>query len=251
MANWSDPRTTATRSGAAFGRDGAVARGETYDAGLRSYMLSVYNYMASGVLLTGIVALAFVNSGYMSLLFDPVTYRPNGLGWIVTLAPLGIVFAMSFGQQRMATTTLKALFWAYTVLLGLSLSTVFVAYTGTSVAGAFFATAAGFAGLSLWGYTTKRDLTGFGSFLLVGLIGLLVASLLAVWLPGLNPVVSIVGVLVFAGLTAYQTQRTKALYSYVAGTDQVERVAVMSALQLYLDFINMFLFVLRLFGNRR
>ncbi len=256
MANWSDPRSTQTRNDAArFGASpfgaGSLARGESYDAGLRSYMLSVYNYMASGVLLTGVVALAFAASGKMDLLFDAVTGRPNGLGWLVTLAPLGIVFAMSFGQQRMATSTLKALFWAYTVLLGLSLSTVFLAYTGTSVAGVFFATAAGFAGLSLWGYTTKRDLTGFGSFLLVGLIGLIVASLLAIWLPGLNPIVSIVGVLLFAGLTAYQTQRTKALYSYVAGTDQVERVAVMSALQLYLDFINMFLFVLRLFGDRR
>ena len=246
MANWSDPRSTA----APF-RTGVAARGESYDAGLRSYMLSVYNYMASGVLLTGIVALVFAMSGYVGLLFNEVTGKPNGLGWIVTLAPLGIVFAMSFGQQRIATGTLKAMFWAYTVLMGLSLSTVFLAFTGTSVAGAFFATAAGFAGLSLWGYTTKRDLTGFGSFLLVGLIGLIVASLLAIWLPGLNPVISMVGVLIFAGLTAYHTQRTKAMYDYVAGTDQVDRVVVMSALQLYLDFINMFLFVLRLFGDRR
>ena len=175
----------------------------------------------------------------------------SGLGWLVTLAPLGIVLAMSFGQARMATGTLRALFWAYATLLGLSLSTLFLAYTGSSIAGAFFATAAGFAGLSLWGYTTKRDLTAFGSFLIVGLVGLIVASVIAMFVPALNPVLSIVGVLIFAGLTAYQTQRTKALYDYVAGTDQVDRVVVMAALQLYLDFINMFLFVLRLFGGQR
>lgn len=247
MANWSDPRSTAAPFAA--GRVGARSAG--YDAGLRSYMLSVYNYMASGVLLTGIVAMLFAQSGYLSLLFNPVNGRPNGLGWIVTLAPLAIVFAMSFGQNRMQTGTLRALFWAYAVLMGLSLSTVFIAYTGTSIAGAFFATAAGFAGLSLWGYTTNRDLSPLGTFLLVGLIGLLVASLLSIWLPGLNMVVSIAGVLIFAGLTAYDTQRIKSMYDYVAGTDEVGRVVVMSALNLYLDFINMFLFVLRLFGSSR
>lgn len=247
MANWSDPRSTA----APFAAGRAGARSTGYDAGLRSYMLSVYNYMASGVLLTGIVAMLFASSSYLSLLFNPVNGRPNGLGWIVTLAPLAIVFAMSFGQSRMQTSTLKALFWAYAVLMGLSLSTVFIAYTSTSIAGAFFATAAGFAGLSLWGYTTNRDLSPFGTFLLVGLIGLLVASLLSIWLPGLNLVVSIAGVLIFAGLTAYDTQRIKSMYDYVAGTDQVGRVVVMSALNLYLDFINMFLFVLRLFGSSR
>ncbi|WP_419809933.1 Bax inhibitor-1/YccA family protein [Sphingomonas sp.] len=247
MANWSDPRSGA----APFTGTASPTRTATYDAGLRSYMLSVYNYMASGVLLTGIIAMAFAASSFFATLFNPVTGKPSLLGWIVTLAPLGIVFAMSFGQQRMATGTLKALYWAYAVLMGLSLSTIFVAYTGTSIAGAFFATAAGFAGLSLWGYTTERDLSPMGTFLLVGLIGLLVASLLAIWLPGLNPVISIVGVLIFAGLTAYDTQRIKGMYDYVAGTDQVGRTVVMSALNLYLDFINMFLFVLRLFGSSR
>lgn len=247
MANWSDPRSGA----APFAGTAPAGRTATYDAGLRSYMLSVYNYMASGVLLTGIVAMVFAASPYLSLLFNPATGKPSMLGWIVTLAPLGIVFAMSFGQQKMATGTLKALFWAYALLMGLSLSTIFIAYTGTSIAGAFFATAAGFAGLSLWGYTTDRDLSPMGTFLLVGLIGLLVASLLAIWLPGLNMVVSIAGVLIFAGLTAYDTQRIKSMYSYVAGTPDVDRTVVMSALNLYLDFINMFLFVLRLFGSSR
>ena len=244
MANWSDPRTTAAPFGATRGVQGAA-----YDQGLRSYMLRVYNMMASGVLLTGIVALAFAYSGYVSLLFNGRGASP--LGWIVMLAPIGIVFAMSFGQARMQTSTLNLLYWAYAVLMGLSLSTVFLAYTGTSVAGAFFATAAGFAGLSLYGYTTKRDLSPIGTFLIIGLVGLLVAMVLAIWLPALNPVISIIGVLLFAGLTAYDTQRTKSLYFQVAGTGQEGRVVVMSALQLYLDFINMFLFVLRLFGNTR
>lgn len=247
MANWSDPRPAASP----FGAQATRAQGAAYDAGLRSYMLSVYNYMTSAVLLTGVVALGFAMSGYMSIMFNPVTGAPNLLGWAIMLAPLGIVFAMSFGQARMQTGTLKALFWAYAVLMGLSLSTVFLRYTGESVAGAFFATAAGFAGLSLYGYTTKRDLSPFATFLLVGVIGILVASIIAIWLPALNPVISIVGVLLFAGLTAYDTQRTKSMYAYVRGTEDESRVVVMSALSLYLDFINMFLFVLRLFGNGR
>lgn len=246
MANWSDPRPGA----APFGTAAQAAVSDARDQGLRSYMLSVYNMMASGVLLTGVVALGFAMSGYMQLLFSPLTGRPSGLGWIVTFAPLGIVFAMSFGQMRMQTSTLRALYWAYAVLMGLSLSTVFVAYTGTSVAGAFFATAAGFASLSLYGYTTKRNLSAFGTFLIIGLVGLLVAMVLAMWFPALNPVISIVGVLLFAGLTAYDTQRTKSLYFQVAGTGNEGRVVVLSALNLYLDFINMFLFILRLFGNR-
>ncbi len=251
MANWSDPRLRTTRpTNGPFGSAARVPVSDVRDEGLRSYMLSVYNMMASGVLLTGVVALVFALSGYMQLLFNPYTGRPSGLGWIVTFAPLAIVFAMSFGQARMQTSTLKALYWAYAVLMGLSLSTVFAAYTGTSVAGAFFATAAGFAGLSLYGYTTGRNLSAFGTFLIIGVVGLFVAMILAIWFPALNPVISVVGVLLFAGLTAYDTQRTKSLYFQVAGTGNEDRVIVMSALNLYLDFINMFLFMLRLFGNR-
>ena len=190
-------------------------------------------------------------SGYVGLLIGPAGRGFSGLGWIVALAPIAIVFAMSFGQNRMATSTLKALFWTYAVLMGLSLSTIFLVYTGTAVAGAFFASAAGFAGLSLYGYTTKRDLSAFGTFLIVGLVGLLVAMIVAAFVPALNPVISMVGVLLFAGLTAYQTQRTKSLYFQVAGTAYQDRAVVMSALSLYLDFINMFLFILRLFGGNR
>ncbi len=245
MANWSDPRPSA----APFGASRAdAARSGAYDAGLRSYMLSVYNYMGSGVLLTGIVALAFAMSGAAAAVFQ------NGaLRIVLMMAPLAVVFAMSFGQNRMKTSTLQLLFWAYAVLMGLSLSTIFLVYSGTSIAGAFFATAAGFAGLSLYGYTTKKDLSAFGTFLIIGLVGLIVASLINLFLQSgvMSLVISAVGVLIFAGLTAYDTQRTKSLYFEVAGTDMVGKAVIMSALSLYLDFINMFLFVLRLFGASR
>ncbi|MBY0520113.1 MAG: Bax inhibitor-1/YccA family protein [Sphingomonas sp.] len=244
MANWSDPRPNAAANSA-----GADARSAAYDAGLRSYMLSVYNYMASAVLLTGIVALGFAASGYAAQVF----LGGGILKWIITLAPLGFVFAMSFGQARMSTGTLQALFWGYAVAMGLSLSTIFLVYSQIAIAQAFFATAAGFAGLSLYGYTTQRNLTAIGSFLIVGLIGLIVASLINVFLQSgpMDLVISIAGVLIFAGLTAYDTQRTKAIYAQVAGTEWEGRTIIMSALNLYLDFINMFLFILRLFGGNR
>ena len=243
MANWSDPR-----AGSAFAARAGL-RGAAYDAGLRSYMLSVYNYMTSGVLLTGIVALAFAYSGFAAQVFG----GPGLLKYVFMLAPLGFVFAMSFGQGRMSLPTLQAMFWGFAVAMGLSLSTIFLQYTGTSIAGAFFATAAGFAGLSLWGYTTKKDLSAFGTFLIMGLVGLIVASLVNLFLQSgpLSLVISAVGVLLFAGLTAYDTQKVKSLYDQVAGTEFEGRTVVMAALTLYLDFINMFLFILRLFGSSR
>ena len=249
MANWSDPRPDVRVTSLHAATD---TRSVAYDAGLRAYMLSVYNYMASAVLLTGIVAMAMYASGADSVLFA-ANGRPSGLGWIVTFSPLAIVFAMSFGQNRMSAGTLQGLFWGYADLLGLSLSTLFHAYTGGSIAGAFFATAAGFAGLSLWGYTTQRNLSAFGSFLIVGLVGIIAAMLVNLWLhsTAIELLVSVIGVLIFAGLTAYDTQRTKSIYAYVAGTGQEDRSKVMSALNLYLDFINMFLFILRLFGSSR
>lgn len=242
MANWSDPRTGA----AAFPAAGTSTA--AYDAGLRRYMLSVYNYMASGVLLTGIVALAFAMSGAAAQVFG----GPGLLKYVIMFAPLGFVFAMSFGQQRMSSGTLQLMFWGFAAVMGLSLSTIFLQYTGTSIGQAFFATAASFAGLSLYGYTTKRDLSAFGTFLVMGVVGIVVAMLINLFLQSsvLALVISVVGVLVFAGLTAYDTQRTKSLYAYVAGTADEARVTIMSALTLYLDFINMFLFILRLFGNR-
>ncbi|HEX8301523.1 Bax inhibitor-1/YccA family protein [Sphingomonas sp.] len=244
MANWSDPRMSAAPY--------AGVQSDARDAGLRAYMLSVYNYMASGVLLTGLVSLLFAKSGYVYSLFTE-TGQMSALGWIVLLAPLGVVMAMSFGQNRMATATLQLLFWVYSFLMGLSLSTIFLVYTDTSIAQVFFATAAGFAGLSLWGYTTKKDLSGFGTFLIMGLVGIIVASLINLFLrsEAMQFVISVAGVLIFAGLTAYDTQKIKGLYDYVAGTDMVGKAVIMGALTLYLDFINMFLFLLRLFGSSR
>lgn len=246
MANWSDPRATATRSTSAGYREAA------YDTGLRSYMLSVYNYMTSGVLLTGIVALLFARGGESS---PAAQLLMNGgpLRWIVMLAPLGVVMWLSFGINRISDATAKLLFWAYAVLMGLSLSTILLLYTGASVAQTFFATAAAFAGLSLFGYTTRKDLSGFGTFLIMGVVGIFVAMLINMFLrsTGLELAISLLGVLLFAGLTAYDTQKIKSMYFAVGGTGFATKSVVMGALQLYLDFINMFLFLLRFMGNRR
>jgi FtsH-binding integral membrane protein len=177
----------------------------------------------------------------------------NPLGWIVTLAPLGFVMAMSFGLNRMSTGTLQTLFWAFAVTMGLSMSTIFITYTGLSIAQTFFAVAAGFAGLSLWGYTTKKDLSGWGTFLIMGVVGLLVAMLINLFLrsPAMMLAISALGVLIFAGLTAYDTQKIKSMYAHVAGTDMMGKVVIMGALNLYLDFINMFMFLLSFMGDRR
>ena len=241
MQNQYDPRTTGVNT-ATVGVPRAAR-----DAGLRSYMLSVYNYMASGVLLTGIVALLFANSG----LAAQVLVTP--LRWLIILAPLGFVMAMSFGLNRMSTATLQGLFWAFAVAMGLSMSSIFLVYTGVSIAQTFFAVAAGFVGLSLYGYTTKRDLSGFGTFLIMGVVGLLVAMLINLFLqsPAMMFAISAIGVLLFAGLTAYDTQKIKSMYAYVAGTDMMGKVVIMGALNLYLDFINMFQFLLSFMGDRR
>ena len=247
MANWSDPRATAAGFGAAAG-----TRDAAYDAGLRSYMLSVYNRMTSGVLLTGIVAMLFASGGAESPAAQ-ILIGGGPLAWIIMLAPLGFVMAMSFGANRMKTSTLSVLFWAFAVVMGLSLSTIFLQYTGTSIAGAFFSTAAAFAGLSLYGYTTKRDLAPLGTFLIMGLVGLIVASLVNLFLQSgtMSLVISAIGVLLFAALTAYDTQKIKSMYFEVRGTEFAGKAAIMGALSLYLDFINMFLFILRLFGSSR
>ncbi len=248
MANWSDPRSGIQSGIPGFGGP-SVARGEAYDAGLRRYMLSVYNYMASGVLLTGIVALLFAASGMAAQIF----YGPGILKYAVIFAPLVFAMVMSFGIARLSTAAMQGLFWAYAAVMGVSLSYIFLAYTGTSIAQTFFATAAAFAGLSLWGYTTKKDLSGFGTFLIMGVVGLLVASLINIFMKSnaMSLVISGVGVLLFAGLTAYDTQKIKSIYAHVAGTDMMGKSVIMGALNLYLDFINMFLFLLRLFGDRR
>jgi hypothetical protein len=246
MANWQDPQTTGVNA-ATVGVPRAAR-----DAGLRSYMLSVYNYMASGVLLTGIIALLF--APYAAQVLISANGRGmSGLGWLITLSPLAIVFAMSFGAARMRTSTLQILFWGFAALMGLSMSTVFLAYTGASIAQTFFATAAAYLGLSLYGYTTKRDLSGFGTFLIMGLVGIIVAMLVNLFLQStaMALVISVIGVLLFAGLTAYDTQRIKSMYFYVQGTEMAGKTVIMGALTLYLDFINMFQFLLSFMGDRR
>lgn len=246
MADWNEPRRTQQGFGASPGLSGDLAGRATYDMGLRRHMLSIYNYMASGVLLSGIVALLMARSGLtLALMTTP-------LRWLFILSPLVIVFAMSFGQNRFSTSTLQAMFWGFATLMGISMSTIFLVYTGESIATTFFATAGAFAGLSLWGYTTKKDLSGWGSFLIMGVVGLIIASVINIFVgsSSLYWAISAIGVLVFAGLTAYDTQRLKEQYYYVAGTDFAGKAVVMGALSLYLDFINMFQFLLAFLGNR-
>jgi FtsH-binding integral membrane protein len=248
MANGFDPRLGAQASPATtIGRDSVAV-----DAGLRSYMLSVYNYMASGVLLTGIVAMLFARGGMHSPAAQ-VFIHGGALAWLVILSPLALVMIMSFGINRMSTGAAQALYWAYATLMGLSLSTVLLVYTGGSIAITFFATAASFLSLSLWGYTTKKDLSGFGTFLLMGLVGLILAILINAFFPSgpMTLAISAIGVLIFAGLTAYDTQKIKSMYFVVRGSDFVGKSAIMGALTLYLDFINLFLFLLRFMGDRR
>ena len=247
MAIWNEPQPTRTGFGTSPSLNGRAIGRAGYDAGLRRYMLSIYNYMASGVLLSGVVALLFARSGMAAQMVG------SPLMWIVALAPLGVVMAMSFGAARMQTTTLQALFWGFCVLMGLSMSTIFLVFTATSIASTFFATAGSFAGLSLVGYTTKRNLSAMGSFMVMGLIGILIAMVVNMFLrsSGLAFAISILGVLIFAGLTAWDTQRLKQQYYQIAGTDFAGKAVVLGALSLYLDFINLFQFMLSFMGNRR
>ena len=249
MQNQFDPRTRTTgfNPAASVGVPRAAR-----DAGLRSYMLSVYNYMASGVLLTGIIALLFAPYA-QGVLISASGRGLSGLGWLITLSPLGFVFAMSFGVNRMRTSTLQLLFWAFAAVMGLSMSTLFIIYTQVSIAQTFFATAAAYMGLSLYGYTTKRDLSSFGTFLIMGVVGILVAMVINMFLKSsaMSLAISAIGVLLFAGLTAYDTQRIKSMYAYVQGTEMAGKTVILGALTLYLDFINMFQFLLMFMGNRR
>jgi FtsH-binding integral membrane protein len=244
MVDWNDTSRDAQRLGSVPRAGGDVAG--RYDEGLRKHMLSIYNYMASAVLLTGIVALVSASSGLT------LAIAGTPLMWVVMLAPLAFVLAMSFGLNKMSKSTLNILFWAYATVMGLSLSTIFLVYTGESIAVTFFATAGAFAGLSLFGYTTKKDLSGFGSFLIMGVIGLIIAGLVNLFLQSstMSFVISGLGVLIFAGLTAYDTQRLKEEYAHLRGTEYIGKAVIMGALNLYLDFINMFTYLLRFLGNR-
>jgi hypothetical protein len=218
------------------------------DVGLREHMLRVYNYMASGVALTGIVAmLASSSPALMNAMFG------TPLQWVVMLAPLAFVMVISFGINRLSLFATQALFWLFAAVMGLSLSTIFLIYTGESIARVFFITAISFGALSLYGYTTKRDLGPIGAFLIMGLIGIIIASLVNLFMQNsaMQFAISVIGVLVFAGLTAYDTQKIKNSYSELHDHETSGKLAVMGALTLYLDFINLMLMLLHLFGNRR
>jgi len=251
-----------------FGRAAGRADAATVDAGLRAYMLRIYNYMTIGLAITGLAALGIymlaVADGSSAdairigkLYLTPIGYQiyVGPLKWLFMLAPLGMVFAISAGINKFKPATTQMLFWVFSALMGVSLSSIFLVYTHTSIVRVFFITAASFGALSLFGYTTKRDMTGMGSFLLMGLFGIIIASLVNIFIASsaLQFFVSVIGVLVFAGLTAWDTQRLKNdyIYGYASqGGDVAERAAISGALSLYLNFINLFTLLLQLLGQR-
>ena len=240
------------------GRSPAQARGADIDAGLRSYMLRVYNYMAGGLAITGVIAyIAYT----MAVVQTPQGLALSGFGqflfaspfkWLVMLAPLAIVFFLSFRVHKMSVPAAQATFWGYAALMGLSMASIFLVFTGASIFQVFLITAASFGALSLWGYTTSKDISGWGSFLFMGLIGIILASVVNIFLGSgaLQFAISVIGVLVFAGLTAYDTQQIKEMYDVNDDGTVAGRKAIMGALRLYLDFINLFIMLLQLFGSR-
>ena len=248
-----------------FNKQTSTVRSSTSEAiidqGLRAYMLKVYNYMATGILLTGIVALitfkmAVTTDASGAIIgLEPLgqAIYLSGLKWVVMLAPLGVVFYMSFGINKMSASKAQTTFWVFAALMGLSLSSILLIYTGMSVTRVFFICSATFGAMSIYGYTTKRDLTKLGSFLMMGLIGIIIASLVNIFLKSsmMYFIISILGVLIFVGLTAYDTQKIKNMYMASDSGELMGKKAVMGALTLYLDFINLFIMLLRLFGQRR
>ena len=237
----------------ATARSRAGAGVETLDQGLRAFMLGVYNNMALGLAATGLVAYgAFRAAASNEAVFNALYVSP--LKWVIMLAPLAFVFGLSAAVHRMQPATARLIFLVFAAVMGLSMSSIFLVFTGTSIARTFFVTAASFGALSLWGYTTKRDISSWGSFLFMGLIGIILAMIVNIFLgsSALQFAISVIGVLIFAGLTAYDTQRLKHTYDIVAG-DAVAagRASIIGALQLYLDFINLFMFLLQFMGNNR
>ena len=233
---------------------GAItAREQTeIDAGLRRHMLGIYNYMASGLILSGIVAYVVANTALGGVFYSGRA-QLTVLGWIAVFAPLGLLLVASFAAHRLSAPAIQSIYWGLTALMGVSLAAVLQVYTGQSITRTFFVTAAAFGGLSLWGYTTQRDLSGMGSFLLMGLIGILIAGLVNLFLASsaLQFAISAIGVVIFAGLTAYDTQRLKE--EYIANMDDVvaTKLQVFGALSLYLNFVNLFQFLLSFIGERK
>ena len=233
----------------------ARSSADQIDLGLKAYMNKVYSFMAVGLALTGVIAhltstMAFDFRTNTMTAFGNAIYG-SPLAFIIMLAPLGFIIALNMGIAKMKESTVQVLFWAFAAVMGLSLSSIFIQYTGESVARVFFISAGAFGALSLYGYTTKKDLTGWGSFLFIGLIGIIIASIVNIFVASsaLQFGISVIGVLVFAGLTAYDTQRIKAMYFDNSG--QEGKKAIMGALTLYLDFINLFIMLIQLFGQRR
>ena len=247
---------------AEFDRPTVAARadaGLAIDQDLRAYMLKVYNYMGIGLVVTGLVAYLTYTQSFVEQGGQIVGYTQLGatlfgspLQWVIMLAPLAFILVLSFGINKLSTGTTQILFWAFAAVMGVSLASIFAVYTGGSIAKVFFIAAAMFGGMSVYGYTTKRDLTSIGSFLIMGLFGLIIASIANIFFNSgpLGYAISVVGVLIFVGLTAYDTQKIKESYDENHGTDVMGKNAIMGALSLYLDFINLFMMLLRLFGNR-
>ena len=239
----------------------AAADTAVLDAGLRAYMLRVYNWMSSGLLLTGIVAYAIANTSLISLFYQQVmtprgiAIQPTILGYAAIFAPLVFTMVLSFGVNRLSRSATQALFWAFAAAMGASIANIFLIYSGASIARVFFVSAATFGAMSLYGYTTRSDLSRMGSFLMMGLFGIILASVVNMFIgsSGMQFLISIVGVLIFVGLTAYDTQRIKAdyvQYAYAQGSDVAAKRSVFDALSLYLNFINLFMLLLQLTGNR-
>ncbi|MBN9542431.1 MAG: Bax inhibitor-1/YccA family protein [Alphaproteobacteria bacterium] len=230
-----------------------VSSANEYNEGLRKFMLGIYNYMGIGLVLTGVCAmLASSSEAFMRLMFTPQGL--SGFGWLIALAPLGFAIFLSAGIQRVQVKTAQVLFYAYAAIMGLSLSSLFLVYTGESIAKTFFITAAVFGSMSIYGYTTKKDLTSMGSFLMMGVIGILIASVINIFLgsSGLSFIVSLLSVAIFTGLVAFDTQKLKQIYFAVGNdTEAAAKVSIIGALSLYMDFINIFVNLLRFFGDRR
>ncbi len=257
MAQWDNNANAYGQPRQAYGAT-TVDRA-TFDAGLRTHMLRVYNYMASGLALSGIVAILVHQVPALNALFFSVTQTARGpamgltlLGWVAVLAPIGLILWASFRSHAMSVRTVQAVYWGIVALNGVGFTILLYRYTGVSLARTFFITAAAFGALSLYGYTTKRDLSGMGTFLFMGLIGILIAGVVNIFVQSsmLHFIIASAGVLIFAGLTAYDTQRIKEQYSESYGTDVQEKIAIFGALSLYLDFVNMFQFLLALIGDR-
>jgi FtsH-binding integral membrane protein len=236
------------------GADSAGIERLGIDAGLRAHMLRIYNYMGLGVAVTGLVAWMIANTpAFSAVFFDAITGRPSILGYIAMFAPMVFIMFMGFASQRSSASTLQGMFWIFCALMGVSMSSIFLYFTGASIANTFFVVAAMFAATSLWGYTTKADLTKMGSFLMMALIGIIIASIVNIFLASsmLHFITSILGVVVFVGLTAWDTQRIKDNYSESYGSEANDKMAIFGALNLYLNFVNLFQYMLQFMGNRR